>query len=899
MKAIEPILCAASLALATIPLRSEAGTYRLKADDTLDQSNWKSSSSFAEVSGVPKGGGWVNEADAGDTADYPAAGNDYVVDGRNLRTPGASASVAFPGDSLALRSSSMATVDGMGRLSIKNTGSSTMTVADLRLEDGAITISDSYANLGLPVIAGSIAVPAGRTGILGTPSSGDTGDRRAEFAASFSGAGALAIYFAAAETQVILSGDAGGFTGPVSLDHDGAHFTGVAGGGKLVVKPSATWFGNPASPDADGFVIRKGGRVFFEGDIASTGANRGFKILNKAATIDVAEGKTVTIDGAFAGSAGFAKTGAGTLVLSGDNDGLSGTITVGAGALVAGSATAVGSATVVVAGGTFTPFDGGGEEAEPTTCTWTGASGDLEWNTAGNWDGGVVPRIADTAVFTDAGLSSGATVALAEPAFASNLVVLATFPLTLSGAESSLTLRGLSRGDAPDAAGVTLTLNVPVMLLPGDGGTNVWDVAGDEAVRVSQDLSAAGPTAVCLAKTGTGAIRLSKASSAYRGPWHVRAGAVRAEASSSIGGSITVGGGGATATLRAEANDAFAGSANLTVKADGTFDANNKTSGSSRIATLSVGEGGVVTNVPNWSAGFAVRTLNLSGGSFSGYASAVENIAAQASDAMSIVNGTVESAAYNTWRTITVGDGPCPVDLALSRVASGYGSAATDTLAKEGAGTIRTTSDCDGLVKTVAIRAGAWYVDNPSRYGLGTAKTSVNAGAKLGGTGFIGASATQQDGFTLTLANGSAASFATLSPGTVDATTGAHVRGSLTVGSESVPNGVSLGSNARLEIGLPVRGDGGAVEQDGLVVHGVLAIGSDCALDLSAHLPDGPGKALAGSFVAVHADGGVDGAFATVVSPQGRRCAVEYVETGSGTDIVVIVPGSGTMVLIR
>src|SRR6476659_3079235 len=45
------------------------------------------------------------------------------------------------------------------------------------------------------------------------------------------------------------------------------------------------------------------------------------------------------------------------------------------------------------------------ERIAPTTVTWTGAAGDLNWNTGHNWDSGSTPSSADIAVINQSGIT--------------------------------------------------------------------------------------------------------------------------------------------------------------------------------------------------------------------------------------------------------------------------------------------------------------------------------------------------------------------------------------------------------------------------------------------------------------------------------------------------------------
>ena len=202
----------------------------------------------------------------------------------------------------------------------------------------------------------------------------------------------------------------------------------------------------------------------------------------------------------------------------------------------------------------------------------------------------------------------------------------------------------------------------------------------------------------------------------------------------------------------------------------------------------------------------------------------------------------------------------------------------------------------------MSVAGGAWYVDNPSAYGLGIQETTVAAGAKLGGTGYVGMK--DDKGVNMiALSNGSESNFATLSPGTIDVDTGAHVYGTFTAGrSGQTKNNLALGNWSHLEIGVgPKNSETKRSDVDKLKVYGNLVIGENCTLDLTSNTA-ALNEIAGGRYTIVEADK-IEGAFANVIKPK-NSWRVTYVseEVGEETivkSIVLEVPAKGLIISVR
>lgn len=215
---------------------------------------------------------------------------------------------------------------------------------------------------------------------------------------------------------------------------------------------------------------------------------------------------------------------------------------------------------------------------------------------------------------------------------------------------------------------------------------------------------------------------------------------------------------------------------------------------------------------------------------------------------------------------------------------------------------MKTTQNWSGLKSHVKINGGAWYVDNPSEYGLGIQDATVAAGAKLGGTGFVGMK--EDKGFNMiALSNGSESNFATLSPGTIDVDTGAHVYGTFTAGrSGQTKNKLALGNWSHLEIGVgPKNRETKLSDVDKLKVYGNLVIGENCTLDLTTNSAE-LNEIKGGTYTIVEADA-ITGTFASVLKPK-DSWKVEYVSETVGEEtivksIVLAIPEKGLTISIR
>ena len=532
----------------------------------------------------------------------------------------------------------------------------------------------------------------------------------------------------------------------------------------------------------------------------------------------------------------------------------------------------------------------------PVVCVWTGSAGDLKWESAANWDPRV-PTSVDTAKFASTGLSANDEIAVASEAFIKNLVIETATAFTLAAEDGgSLELGGITRVDVEGNEG-NHTIAVPLVVYAGSETNCVWDVAGANSLVINADISKTPGTYVL--KTGAGNVNMSYRNTSFAGPWIIREGQITANVNggNTFKGTVTIGGGDAVAKLVQNQKNSIAG-ATIHVYTNGTFQCVDIDHG--RVDNIHVYEGGVAQ------IGSYVYTLNayLHGGTYNGGGTYnARNITSYASDRTAVFNAYWRFEGYQDY-TINVARGSAPVDLLIKNGLAEGGSGRTEK--KAGNGIVKSTVNFNNLKSHFQINGGAWYVDNPSEYGLGLQDTTVAAGAKLGGTGFVGMKADKGVNM-IALSNGSESNFATLSPGTIDVDTGAHVYGTFTAGrTGQTKNKLALGNWSHLEIGIgPKNSETKLSDVDRLKVYGKLVIGENCTLDLTTNSAD-LDTVKGGVYTIVEADA-ITGTFATVLKPK-NMWKVEYVseEVGEGEEketvvkrVLLTIPNKGLSIVVR
>ena len=536
------------------------------------------------------------------------------------------------------------------------------------------------------------------------------------------------------------------------------------------------------------------------------------------------------------------------------------------------------------------------ESLVATECVWTGAGDGLTWEDPDNWDSRV-PTIVDTAKFGSAGLTANQTVTIHGDAVVKDLLIETTTAFTLGADGGTLELGAITRADVEGTEG-NHTISVPLVLYAGSETNCIWTVAGSNSLTINAELSKAGD--VYVFKTGAGNVNMSYRNTAFAGPWIIREGQITANVNggNTFKGMVTIGGGDATAKLAQSQKNSIAGKTYVHVYRNGSFESGDIDNG--RVENIYVHEGGTA-RIGNY---FYTISCDLWGGTYNGGgAYNAKWITSHASATTAVFNAYWRYEGYGDYG-VSVERGTAPVDLWIKNgLAEGNSG---KTAKKTGAGIVKSTANFNNLKNHFQINGGTWYVDNPGEYGLGIQETTVAAGAKLGGTGNVGMK--DDKGVNMiALSNGSASNFATLSPGTVDVESGAHVYGTFTAGrSGQTKNKLALGNWSHLEIGIGPRDAATRTSPfDKLFVHGILQIGSDCTLDLVTNSAD-PSTIRSGTYTIVEADQ-IDASFATVLKPgNGWKVVYESETEGEGDAamevvkrITVTIPDSGTMLFIR
>ena len=509
---------------------------------------------------------------------------------------------------------------------------------------------------------------------------------------------------------------------------------------------------------------------------------------------------------------------------------------------------------------------------------WTGAGDGTSWDDAANWDGGI-PSAADTAIFTDAGLSAGKTISLNASQTIYSLQIDAALSFTIGSAADktaaySLALSALS---TPATGGATYTFGAQLAAaLTTVPGTSVWHVASG-ILRITGGTATGAD--VSLMKTGAGKIELNSGT-LHTGTTIVAEGPVTAQGSP-LRGNLIVGTPDGTAAASYSTTSGGAGvpeNKNVTVYPNGYFFIGDYPG----INNLYIYGGSVNGNWPNINS-ITMRGGLLSGGPLQGDG---RNIITLANDTSAVISGDKRLSAYGNGNFIyNIADGAAPIDLLNSGPIRNESS--SYFVEKTGLGVMQITNNGNSFNKLrFDIKAGAVLVDNTANSGIPNALINISAGATLGGVGSIGGVDTAPD--TRISATGNATTPATIAPGTIDATTGEHIIGALTVGSAAQTNNVTFGDHSRLAVSI-----GAASDNDQLDVFGAATISATGTILDIAIAPD----ARDDTYTLLRASNGVNGEFASVMAngkPPVKPNKIRY----TNTEVQYIIL-SETLILIR
>lgn len=554
------------------------------------------------------------------------------------------------------------------------------------------------------------------------------------------------------------------------------------------------------------------------------------------------------------------------------------------------------------------------DNAESTTCTWTGLAGTLRLDDAGNWSPEGVPGAADTALFDSdaAAIADGTVLSYGSSLRIRTLIFRCAASLTLGSDEDVAAGNVLSFTDLTQTNNCTVTglsfehrFGAPFRLYPAADGNSVWDIQGagegnTYLLRLNGQLIA-DPDTVTLVKKGAGELRPYYATPDFGGTWRIYDGIVSGNCASNshpgtVGGTFYVGGGDTPATLSSVRN-ALYGNSRITVLTNGFFTMSGAMNTYDRVYSVRVEEGGLVETLSNQ---FNCQRLTFKGGRVTDSGSVGrffcagwgQSITAEASEETAVLDCDF-AFNRNSSATVTVEDGPRVIDLDASTGNFTYGA---DVLYRRGAGTLllaRNTLFENATTNTATgyrLEGGRTIFNNPAPTlsdgsGAGRSPMEVRASATLAGNGYLGG-APAFDTFAVTL-TGSSGAPATLAPGSVDLGTGVSLPGTLTVGDGEKAHPVHFGSYSRFEAQIGTRGEADRLEVSGAV--DIADVGTTIQVDVD---PD----AQAGTYVLLHAEGGITGTFATV-EPTGAAHA-RYLSV-TDTDILYTVLPGGTLLYIH
>lgn len=277
------------------------------------------------------GVGWKSAA--GEVHAAPQPGHSYVIDGEK-HEPRCYGTVTFNGDALYLNNRDIAFFGGTFTCTNLIAGGSgafmqTSGAADQRVEGGITVMSGKSLAFWL-VSGGALEI-----------ASDIVGDGTCYLRGQTANAG----------MKLNFSGDNSGFTGRFSDTNTSDY----KGGQCLRFISTSSWFGNPAAFDAESVRLTNATRVEFAVSQELETPNRGIWI-DGGSEVNVYEGCTAGIGAPVKSQDGFAKDGAGTLILRTASPGLAGIVTVRAGAFGGGCRDAFGAAQLSMASGTTLLF---------------------------------------------------------------------------------------------------------------------------------------------------------------------------------------------------------------------------------------------------------------------------------------------------------------------------------------------------------------------------------------------------------------------------------------------------------------------------------------------------------------------------------------------------------------
>jgi Calx-beta domain./F5/8 type C domain. len=519
-----------------------------------------------------------------------------------------------------------------------------------------------------------------------------------------------------------------------------------------------------------------------------------------------------------------------------------------------------------------------GRNGAGQTITWDGSANDNNWHTPENWTPAQVPAAPDDVVFGAAGIYANSKIIVDESVQVNTISITATENFAI-GTNSAVSLAASKIN--LDAAEKTLDFGAQVIAVAHMPATSVWNVVAG-TLRINGGTST--PAGVNLLKTGAGSIRW-EAGTLHTGTTIIAEGAVTCNTEYLyLRGNLVVGTPDGTVpakytTMSGDHSGGMPSDKYVTVYANGTFYQGDFPG----IAGLTIYGGTVNGNWPNINGTITMRGGRLTATPSQG---SCIKIATLPCETNAIISATKQWDGYsNSNFTYEIADGLAPID--LKNIGSIYSDSATRSFIKTGDGVMQLTSNGSAFNRmNFHIRGGAVLVDNTANSGTGNASVLVESGATLGGIGYIGGVLSASN--AVVTVTGSAASPATIAPGTIDETTGEHIIGALTIGSTNQVNNIAFNDNSRLTANL-----GANYANDLLNIHGAATISATgTILDVSSS-PD----AEEGFYTLLRASAGITGQFATVIFNGKPAKSNFFIYTA--TEVIFTIPQRVTLLLVR
>jgi len=527
--------------------------------------------------------------------------------------------------------------------------------------------------------------------------------------------------------------------------------------------------------------------------------------------------------------------------------------------------------------GSFTIRD---NESGGGTNMWTGLGYDGDWGNPDNWDPVAVPGPSDTARFTFA----PALVELNATRTIYKLLIEAPAGFTIGTADDrtgNFALR-LTEIERTGTAAGTHVMGAAVEVVPNSAMRSYWTLGGANALQIGGGLR--GGASGVIERTGAAALQFT-AGTSYAGTWELKEGATTITTSGVFTGSAIIGGGNVAASLTNPNNNNYgiAGNISITVLTNGVFNGGSHLN-SDRVWGIHAKEGGVAT-VGGY---FYCNRLYFTGGQILGGAFTNTRLSeSYASGTMALCTSGIPLEQYSGY-SWTVARGTAHIDLRMTGNISGNVNTGQN-ISKLGPGILQLTGYLTATRQWLLVDNGTILFDNTVGSLNNNTPLRIRFGATAGGTGFLGGGG---DNGNVSLTDGNATTFPTIAPGTIDHLTGAHIIGTLTVGTVSQTNNVTFNNYSRLSATI---GTGGVGDNDCLEIFGRATIGATGTI---LNITTSP-EAKAGAYTLMSAENDVVGTFATVIVNGETTPRLTKRVAYTGHEVIYTIPPSETVVIIR